>query len=103
MTKQDIIHRISALRISKGLSARELSHKIDKNDAYINRLESKRSFEPSVSALLEIIEACGSSVTEFFYYDPTQYKLDAEILDLLKGVKCDQKIPILALLKALKS
>ena len=101
MTKQDVVNRISELRTLRGLSARQLSQKIDKNDAYINRLESKRSFEPSVSALLAIIEACDSTVSEFFYHDLAQYKVDSEIIALLKCCKNDaKKQAILALLKA---
>ena len=62
MNKDEVVERISALRTKAGLSARDLSLKIGKNAAYISRLESKNdSFEPSVSALLEIISACNST------------------------------------------
>ena len=58
MNKDDVVARISQLRIKAGLSSRDLSLRIGKNSAYISSLESKNdSFEPSVTALLEIIEA----------------------------------------------
>ena len=44
-----------------------LSQKIEMNDGYINRLEAKKDFLPSVEVLLRIIEACGSTTEEFFY------------------------------------
>lgn len=100
MNKDDVIARISQLRIKAGLSARDLSLRIGKNGAYISRLESKNdSFEPSVSALLEIIEACGSTPLEFFYYNIYDYQKDKEIIDLLKNVNQVKKDSIINLLK----
>ncbi|MBQ7327711.1 MAG: helix-turn-helix transcriptional regulator [Clostridia bacterium] len=90
MDLNDIITRISQLRTRAGLSARELSLRIGKNEAYINRLEYKRNFEPSITVINDIAEACGSSLEEFFYYDIMQYKADKQIIDLLKRVP-DQK------------
>lgn len=40
MELNEIINRISQLRTREGLSARELSLRIGKNEAYINRLET---------------------------------------------------------------
>lgn len=66
MDKIEIINRISYLRTRANLSARALSQKIEMNDGYINRLEAKKDFLPSVEVLLRIIEACGSTTEEFF-------------------------------------
>ena len=100
MTKDDVVMRISQLRTRANLSARGLSLRIGKNSAYIARLESKNdSFEPSVSALLDIIDVCGSSVAEFFYYDISQYEKDKEIIDILKTVSDKKKQAIIDLLK----
>lgn len=88
------------MRTKAGLSARELSLRIGKNSAYISRLESKNdSFEPSVSALLKIIEACNSTESEFFYYDMYAYAKDKEIVDLLRSASAARKEAILTLLK----
>ena len=101
MNKDDVVARISQLRTKAGLSARDLSLHIGKNSAYISRLESKNdSFEPSVSALLEIIEACGSTPIEFFYYDIYAYEKDKTIIDLLKNVSQIKKEAIINLLKS---
>lgn len=97
MTLNDIISRIGIIRTRANLSARALSLSIDKNASYINLLESKRDFEPSLSTLLDIIEACGSSPEEFFYYDIHQHKLDKQVLDFLKTLSPYQKEAILNL------
>lgn len=100
MNKDDVVLRISQARNRAGLSARDLSLKIEKNEAYISRLESKKgSFEPSVSALLNIISVCGMSECEFFYYDLNQYDKDKQLIELLRKVKPEIKDLMIALLK----
>jgi len=97
----DIINRISYLRTRANLSARELSLRIGKNEAYINRLEYRKNFEPSITVLLDIISACGSTVDEFFYYDLTQYASDTQVIALLQNCKNDNKKQ--AIIELLKS
>lgn len=99
MDSNEIINRISFLRTRAHLSARSLSLLIGKNGGYINRLEAKKDFLPTMETLLEIISACNSSVEEFFYYDISAYKKDAEIIDLLRRVKPEKKGAILTILK----
>ena len=91
MELNEIIGRISQLRTKAGLSARELSLRIGKNEAYINRLEYRKNFEPSVTVISDIAEACGSSLEEFFYYDMNQYKIDKQVIDLLKNIPESKK------------
>ncbi len=100
MNKNDVVLRISQARNKAGLSARDLSLRIGKNEAYISRLESKNdSFEPSVSALLEIISACGMTETEFFYYDINSYEKDKRLISLLQKVKPEIKDSITKILE----
>ena len=99
MELNEIINRISRLRTRENLSARELSLRIDKSEAYINRLEYRRNFEPSVSVINDIAEVCNSSLAEFFYYDMDQYKNDKKILDLLKKAKPELKQAIMQILE----
>lgn len=91
MDLNEIIRRISQLRTRAGFSARELSLRIGKNEAYINRLEYRKNFEPSISVINDIAEACDSNLEEFFYYDMSAYKSDKEIIDLLKKVPESKK------------
>ena len=99
MELNEIINRISQLRTREGLSARELSLRIDKNEAYINRLEYRKNFEPSISVINDIVEACNSSLEEFFYYDMNQYKKDKHIISLLQKAKPEIKDSITKILE----
>lgn len=82
------------------MSARELSGRIGKSGSYINALESQKGgFEPSLSALLDIIEVCGKTPEEFFYHDPAQYKQDMQLLQYFKRLTPEQKAVILSIYK----
>lgn len=98
MDVKEIIKRIKKIRNRAKLSARALSLAIGKNASYIHLLESsKTSFEPSLSTLLDIIKACGASVSEFFSTDINQYKLDKQVLEFLKKLSPHQKQAIMNL------
>lgn len=57
--------RISDLRISKGVSARDMSLSLGQNASYINRIENKKAL-PSLTMLTYICEYLGISLSEFF-------------------------------------
>lgn len=99
MTREDIIAKISIARTNANLSARALSLKIEMNDGYINRLESKKDFLPSVEVLLKIIEACGMNEEQFFYHDIFSYEKDLKIIELLKHTSDKEKDAIITLLE----
>ena len=99
MTVKDVVQRIGIIRSRANLSARALSLNIDKGESYIHLLESKKGFEPSLSALLEIIDACGSTPVEFFYPDIQQYESDKQVLDFIKTLSSYQKEAVLNLYK----
>lgn len=96
----EIINRISLIRTKANLSARELSLRIGKNESYINRLEYRKNFEPSITVVSQIAEACGSSLEEMFYYDVNQYTKDKEIISLLKNCNDKKKNAIIDLLNS---
>ena len=102
MNKNDIILRIGQIRSRAGLSARELSHRIELNDGYINRLESKKDFLPSLEVLLRIIEACDCTPAEFFYHDIAAYKQDSELIDMFKGLDAASKTLVKDLILKIK-
>lgn len=99
MTNEEVITRISIFRVRANLSARALSIAIEKSDGYIHNLETARNFLPSLSTLLKIIEACGSTPEEFFYSDIHQHKTDKKALDFLKTLSETQKEAIMNLYK----
>ena len=99
MNRDDIINRISIARNNAKLSARALSQIIDMNENYINRLENKRDFLPSLEVFIKIVEACNLTLDQFFYYDMKAYNKDIEIIKLLKNTSNEKKSAIIALLQ----
>ena len=98
MDNNEIISRIVYFRGKAKLSQKALSMDTDMHVGYINRLESKKDFLPSVEVLLKIIDACGISVEEFFYSDYINYSMDKEILDKIKKLPQDKREALLKLL-----
>lgn len=94
----DVIERIGYFRTKAKLSQKALSIDIDMNIGYINRLESKKDFLPSVEVLLKIIKACGITEEEFFYSDIQNYEEDKKILYKLKELPSDKREALLKLL-----
>ena len=98
MQLKEIIDRISHLRTKKGLSARELSLRIGKNPSYINRLEYRKDFEPTIGVFIDIIDVCESSFEEFFYSNLDSYQEDKKLLEFIKKLPEDKKQALLNLL-----
>lgn len=98
MDRQEIIARIGYFRTKAKLSQKKLSMDIDMNISYINRLESKKDFLPSLEVRMRIIEACGTTVEEFFYSDIVNYEEDKHILCKLKELPADKREALLKLL-----
>lgn len=99
MNREDIINKISMARNNANLSARALSQIIDMNENYINRLENKRDFLPSLEVFMKIIEACNLTPDQFFYYDMKAYNKDLEIIKLLKNTSEEKKNAVISLLQ----
>lgn len=98
MNGNDIIERIGYFRTKAKLSQKSLSIDIDMNVSYINRLESKKDFLPSLEVLLKIISSCGISVEEFFCENITTYNEDKIILSKLKELPIEKREALLKLL-----
>lgn len=98
MNRQDIIDRIGYFRNKAKLSQKALSMEADVNIGYINRLECKKDFLPSLDVLLKIINACKISEEEFFYGDMYNYESDKEILKKLKELPAEKREALLKLL-----
>lgn len=98
MEIKDVIARIGYFRNRANLSAKALSLSINKNPAYINKME-RGEYEPSMRVVLDIIEACGTTPEEFFSENINSYKVDKETLNLIKKADETKKLAIQALLK----
>lgn len=89
MDRTEIIERIGYIRVKAKLTQKALSAAIDMNPSYINRLESKKDFLPSLEVLMKIIETCGSTPEEFFYCDIHEYERDKELIKTLRNLPDD--------------
>jgi len=98
MDLNNIIERIGYFRNKANLSARALSLNIDKNPAYITKLEAGE-FEPSMRVILEIIQACNITPEEFFSENIDTYKLDKETVNIIKNLPENKKLALKELLK----
>lgn len=96
MDINDLVIRIKQARERANLSARELSLRLNKNDSYINKVESKE-FCPTIDMLFQIIECCNTTPEEFFYRDFLTYQDDKHLLDYFHKLTKKQKQAILNL------
>ncbi len=98
MNYKEIIERLSLIRTSKNLSARELGLMIGKSDTYFYKVEDK-SIILNVPKLIEILDALQVDTEEFFYKDFENYKRDKEILALTKNLSKEELQALIVLLK----
>ena len=91
-----LIDRLGMMRIRAGLSARELSGRIDRS-----KFEGGELTLPS-EVLLDAIINCGSTPEEFFFEDIANYKEAKEIFELYKKLSEENKLRVKDLMKNLK-
>ena len=96
-----LIDRLSMMRVRAGLSARELSGRIDRSKAYISKFEGGELTLPS-EVLLDAIINCGSTPEEFFFEDIANYKEAKEIFELYKKLSEENKLRVKDLMKNIK-
>lgn len=99
MDKNELIDRIGYFRSRAKLSQKALSIEIDMNVGYINRLECKRDFLPSVEVLLKIINACGCTEEEFFCSDYRNYAEYSQYIDKLHNLSKEKRDALFMLLQ----
>lgn len=95
---QSIIQRISYFRKKANLSQKQLSIDIGMNIGYINRLESKKDFLPSLEVLEKIINVCNITPEYFFYFDYKSYEEDEKVINMLKKLDSNKREALLRLL-----
>lgn len=98
MDIKEIVNRIKQARDKAHLSARELSLAIDKNSSYITKLEAGE-FNITMQTIIDIVNACGITLEEFFYRNQLEYSKDKELLDFFSKLSDKQKEAILNLYK----
>ena len=61
----DIGHKIKQLRVQNGLTLEELASRSELTKGFLSQLERNLT-SPSISTLEDILEALGSSLSDFF-------------------------------------
>ena len=89
--------RLTALRMEKGVSARDMSLSLGQSESYINKIENRRTM-PSMAGFFYICEYLGITPQEFFTVDAASPAKTAQIttaLGKLPAQKCDHVLQII--------
>ncbi len=92
--------RLSALRLNKNVSARDMSLSIGQSAGYINNIENGISF-PSMTAFFYICEYLGITPQEFFNIDSGNPVRERELIKAAKGSSNEHLELLISLAKAL--
>ena len=96
-----ICKRISQLRISKGISARDMSLSIGQGAGYINSIENKNSL-PSMNGFFYICDYFNISPKDFFDVDSSAPEKLNEIIMDMKTLTHEQLDNIARIIKDIK-
>ena len=93
--------RLTELRLSKKVSARDMSLSLGQSENYINGIENKHGF-PSMQVFFYICDYFDISPKEFFDTDAHNPSRINELADKMKGLSNEQLDLIEALIKNIK-
>ena len=99
--RNDFAKRLTALRMAKGVSSREMSLSLGQSPGYINNIENGVNY-PSMTVFFYICEYLGISPKEFFDTDNKDPQKSRELMEAVKGLNSEQQEHLIALAKALK-
>lgn len=91
-------HRLTELRMQKGVSARDMSLSLGQSESYINKIENRRTL-PSFTGFLYICEYFGITPREFFNHEAASPRLTRELLAELEKLTPEQTEHILQIIK----
>ena len=98
MLMEDVVYRIWYFRNRANISARDLSLKLGKHEAYISKLESKY-FNLPTSVLLEIFGILQVEPERFFAKDFDAFEKDRELVRLITRLPYKKRELLLEYLK----
>ena len=101
MNKQEFADRLSALRINKGVSARDMSLSIGQSPGYINNIENSINY-PSMQTFFYICDFLEITPKEFFDIDTVNPTKVSELIDATKGLNNEQLSNLISLARGLK-
>lgn len=90
--------RLTALRMQKGVSARDMSLSLGQSESYINKIENRRML-PSFTGFLFICEYFGITPSEFFDVDTAAPHMIREINDEIEKLSAEQMVHVLQIIK----
>lgn len=102
MFKDLFYNRLSKLRTTKGVSAREMSLSLGQTPGYINKIENRKAL-PSLTVFFYICDYLGVSPKEFFDEEINNPKLIQDINNELKTLNDEQLSVIYTLIKNFNS
>lgn len=94
-------NRLSKLRMTKDVSAQEMSHAIGQSKGYIAQIERKHNL-PSMAGFFKICEYLNITPKDFFDEVIEYPAMFLELLDNLKGLNEEQLTSINNIAKGLK-
>lgn len=101
VNKQEFADRLSALRINKGVSARDMSLSIGQSPGYINNIENGINY-PSMQTFFYICDFLEITPKEFFDIDTVNPTKVSELIDATKGLNNEQLSNLISLARGLK-
>lgn len=101
MEKDGFIKRLVALRMSKGVSARDMSLSIGQSAGYINNIENGVNY-PSMSVFFYICDFLGVSPKEFFDTETENPTKANELYTIAKNLSGEQLDNLIAIAKGLQ-
>lgn len=99
---QQILARITELRLKKGVSEKQMSRDIGKAPSYLSSMLKNKSL-PSTKVLLDICDYLGISMADFFELDVENPVLIREIVRDLEHCDDDELQVIASLVKLICS
>lgn len=101
MNEEKFCERLTQLRLSKGVSARDMSLTLGQSESYINRIESRKML-PSMPVFFYICDYFGITPKEFFSYDESITDLEiTRATEKLRSMDTETRTHILAVIKSL--
>lgn len=101
MEREDFCKRLIQLRMSKGVSARDMSLSLGQSPNYINGIEGGKNY-PSMETFFYICDYFGITPKEFFDVDSTNPTKANELMEIIKSLPNEQIDLMIALGKAIK-
>ena len=82
---KEVLGRLIALRKKTGLTAKEVSMKLQRNDYYISKMENGVFF-PAVKELEQILKIYNSTLEELFYDEFDKFHMEKEMLEKFRSI-----------------